>query len=104
MTLRARFPFAETRGEAAYFESEGSDHSIEANWYASDSPIAGPYREGDELDHLAFQVDSLEAALAYLSERGYPKVLGPIESPAARWAYVNDPDGLWIEVYERKPR
>lgn len=102
MTKRARFAYPETRGEAAYLTTEGSGHLLEVNWYAEDSPVAGPYREGEELDHLAFQVESLEAALAYLAKRGHPKTLGPIESQAARWAYVTDPDGIWVEVYEKK--
>lgn len=96
-----RESFPEHRGEAAYLKG-GSDHVLEVNWYAEDSPVAGPYREGEELDHLAFAVEDLEAALRYLEERGHPTVLGPIESPAATWAYVKDPDGIYVELFERK--
>lgn len=102
MRLRARFPFPETRGEAAYLTTIGSNHLLEVNSYAEDSPVAGPYREGEELDHLAFEVEDLDAALDHLGRQGHPRVLGPIESRAARWAYVRDPDGIFVEVYERK--
>lgn len=98
-----RIKSPETDGEFAVLRSEGSSHWLEINWYAEASPVAGPYREGDELDHLAFQVDDLDAALGYLKERGYPAVRGPIETKSTRWAYVKDPDGIWVEVFQRWP-
>lgn len=60
LKMRAGLEFPENRGEAAYFESEGSGHTIEINWYEEGSPVAGPYGEGDEQDHLAFEVDSVK--------------------------------------------
>lgn len=102
MTLSARLTFPESRGEAAYLRHPDSDHLLEVNWYAGDSPVAGPYREGEELDHLAFRVENLDDAMAFLAAHGYPKEFGPIESEAARWSYVRDPDGIWVEVYEMK--
>jgi lactoylglutathione lyase len=104
MKLLDRRVAPETKGEFAYVQSEGSEHPIELNWYAEDSPVAGPYREGEELDHIAFGVEDLDAAIGYLEERGHALVLGPIESESARWAYVKDPDGIWIEVFQIKRR
>ncbi|MCK4445014.1 MAG: VOC family protein [Thermoplasmata archaeon] len=62
--------------------------------------MAGPYKEGEELDHLAFGVEDLDKALKYLEEKGHPIVLGKCEIEGAEWAYVEDPDGNWIELFE----
>lgn len=100
MKLRKREKELENRGEFAIVESEGSDQTLEINWYEDDSPVAGPYREGEELDHLAFRVDAFDDALDHLARAGHPVVMGPIDDGKYRVAYVKDPDGIWVEVYE----
>lgn len=102
LTLQGRDTFPANKGEAAYFGSEGANHPLEVNWYADDSPVAGPYREGEELDHLAFEVEDLAEALGHLEKHGHPTVLGPFHSENASWAYVTDPDGLYVELFQRK--
>ncbi len=102
MRVLNRIKAPEHKGEFAVLKSKGSRHTLEINWYAESSPVAGPYKRGDELDHLAFHTDDLDATLAYLEEKGYPMVLGPIESPHARWAYVQDPDGIYVELFQYK--
>lgn len=99
MNLEGRQGFEETRGKIAGAQSEGTKHPLEINWYAEDSPVADPYGPGEELDHLAFAVEDLDAALDYLEKEGHPKVLGPIEGTNSRWAFVKDPDGIWIELF-----
>ncbi|MFQ6012193.1 MAG: VOC family protein [Thermoplasmata archaeon] len=102
MELLERIQAPETKGEFAELVSEDSENVLEINWYSEDSPVAGEYREGEELDHLAFEVNDLDAALAYLDQRGYPRVMGPLESKGARWVYVKDPDDIWIELFQTK--
>lgn len=97
---RERIP--ETQGELASVGSEGSTHPLEINWYAEDSPHAAPYTNGEDLDHLAFAVENLDAALEHLEQEGHPKALGPIEGKHSVWAYVKDPDGIWIELFATK--
>ncbi len=104
MKLLARIKAAETKGEFAELKSEDSENVLEINWYGEESPVAGPYSEGEELDHLAFQVEDLDAALRYLDEKGHPMTMGPIESKHSRWAYVKDPDGIWVELFQPKAR
>ncbi len=102
MKVFSRHENPRNKGIFAVLGDGHSDHVLEINWYADDSPVAGPYREGDELDHLAFQVADLDEALAYLEDKGYPKALGPLESKQVLWAYVEDPDGIWIELFQMK--
>ncbi|MFQ6012287.1 MAG: VOC family protein [Thermoplasmata archaeon] len=90
------------KGELASVGNDAKGHPIEINWYAEDSPVPGPYTAGDELDHLAFHVEDLDAALVYLEERSHPLVLGTMESENSVWAYVQDPDGIYVELFAGK--
>ncbi len=90
-------------GSWAVLESEDSVQTLEINWYADHSPVAGPYPpgEGEELDHLAFGVDDFEGAVAHLALHGFPIVLD-LSDDRYRQAFIRDPDGIWVELY--KPR
>lgn len=78
--------------------STGSLHQLEINYYSDNSPPGGLYSRGSELDHLAFRVEDVDEAVAYLKEKGYPPVLGPETHGDWRVAYVTDSDGIWIEL------
>ncbi|MFQ5907428.1 MAG: VOC family protein [Thermoplasmata archaeon] len=99
MQLFDRSEMPETNGEVAALGTEGKEHALELNWYADDSPVAEPYRSGEELDHLAFAVDDLDAALAYLEKEGYTETLRQ-EREGAIWTFVRDPDGIHIELFQ----
>lgn len=103
MKLLHRIEAPETKGVLAVLGTKESPHVLELNWYADDSLVAGPYREGEELDHLAFRVDDLDAALKYLEDAGHPRVPGRRRSQGAEWAYVKDPNGVWIELFRSLP-
>jgi lactoylglutathione lyase len=85
-------------GEFAVVKSDDSQHQLEINYYPEDSPAGGPYLRGSEADHLAFRVEDVNEAVAYLESKGYPPVLGPETYGDWSVAYVADPDGIWIEL------
>lgn len=97
MRMSARIKVPETNGEFAVVRSEGSDHALEINWYADQE-----YRSGDELDHIAFQVPDLDEALAELKMKGFEPVAPMIETKHTRRTFIRDPDGIWIEIFQRK--
>jgi len=103
MRLLRREKVDENKGEFAMLGCDGSDHGLELNWYSDESPIARPYPEdeGEELDHLAFEVENLEASLTFLKAQGYPPVMGPVVDDRFAVAYVKDPDSIWVEFYQR---
>ena len=70
---------------------------LELNFY----PDTPPYREGDELDHLAFRVDSVDATIARLVGLGAKLRIPPFRQGRERLAFVSDPDGVWLEIFER---
>ena len=97
MELLAKIKSPHTNGEFAHVKSKNSKHHIEINWYADEK-----YRSGDELDHIAFQVKDFDKALSYLKTKGYEPVYEIIETEHSKWTYITDPDGIWIEIYQKK--
>jgi len=71
---------------------------LELNYYGEGSPHDVTYAVGEEMDHLAFQVDDLDEALAESTKAGYPPVL-EMKTATSRWAYIKDPNGIFIELF-----
>jgi catechol 2,3-dioxygenase-like lactoylglutathione lyase family enzyme len=71
---------------------------LELNYYPGDPP----YREGDELDHLGFRVENLERAVHRLLELGARIRIPTFTDGDERLAFLSDPDGVWLELYERR--
>jgi len=94
---RQRVP--ETDGEWAELRSAGSKQMLELNWYPDGSKFfTGPYRNGDELDHIAFACADVEGAYHELIGKGARSGHPPFAEGGSMLAYVEDPDGIWIEL------
>lgn len=93
-----RFTQATTKGTVVILAIEGSGHQLELNHYPTGSPFDTEYAVGEGLDHLGFETTDLDAALAEAKKAGYPAVL-ELKDAAHRWAYIQDPDGIWIEFF-----
>jgi lactoylglutathione lyase len=98
MKIKGRSKIDQTKGETVGLESEKDDFTLELNYYEKDSPFNTKYVVGEGLDHLAFNVDNLEKALEEAKKAGYKTVLD-MKSDGGRWAYIEDPDGIWIELF-----
>jgi lactoylglutathione lyase len=77
-------------------KDEGSGAVLELNFY----PGNPAYREGDELDHLGFRVEDLAATIVRLESLGARVRIPPFSDGNVRLAFVSDPDGVWVELYE----
>lgn len=86
-----------TKGDVAYLESREGDVGIELNHYDSGSPFSARYLVGEGLDHLAFGVKDIDASLRRARRLGY-RVITEVKTDKSRWAYVEDPNGIWIEL------
>jgi catechol 2,3-dioxygenase-like lactoylglutathione lyase family enzyme len=73
--------------------------TLELNYYPGDPP----YREGDELDHLGFRVNDLDGTIARLVELGARVRIPPFSEGDERLAFLSDPDGVWVELFEQGP-
>ena len=87
----------ETKGKCVALTSKGSKLILELNYYEKDSPYNTKYVVGEGLDHLAFRVDDLDRALKEARAAGYPAI-EEIKSDGSHWAYIKDPNGIWIEL------
>lgn len=88
----------QTKGETVVLQSDEGGFVLELNYYEKDSAFNTAYAVGEGLDHLAFKVDDLDKALEETRKAGY-RVLLEMQSKEGRWAYIEDPDGIWIELF-----
>ena len=98
MKAGSRKTMPETKGVLVDLVSEGGGPPLELNYYEPGSPFAKEYAAGEALDHLGFKVSDLDQAIAEARKAGYP-VVQEMASPTSRWVYVQDPNGIWIELY-----
>lgn len=98
MKITGRGKIAETRGETVGLESEEGGFSLELNYYEKGSPYNTKYIVGEGLDHLAFKVDDIDSAMREAKKAGY-RIPLEIKTKTSRWAYIEDPNGIWVEIF-----
>jgi lactoylglutathione lyase len=98
MRIKGRSKMEQTKGETVGLESEEGGFVLELNHYERDSPYYTEYVVGEGLDHLAFSVEDLTKALERARASGY-RVISEMKTDGSRWAYVEDPNGIWIELF-----
>jgi lactoylglutathione lyase len=98
MKVTGRGKIEQTKGETVGLQSEKDGFALELNHYKEDSPYNTRYIVGEGLDHLAFKVEDLDRALEEARSAGHRTLL-KIKADGGRWAYIEDPDGIWIELF-----
>jgi catechol 2,3-dioxygenase-like lactoylglutathione lyase family enzyme len=98
MEIVGRGKLEETRGEWIELASENDGFILELNYYEVGSPYRVEYVVGEGLDHLTFKVDDLDDALKKMDLAGYP-VKDKHKQGKFQWTYVEDPNGIWIQLY-----
>lgn len=98
MKVAGRGKTEETKGETVALTSKEGGFVLELNYYEKDSPYNTKYVVGEDLDHLAFGVEDLDKALKEARAAGHQTVL-EIKAGGSRWAYIEDPNGIWIELF-----
>jgi len=94
-----------TKGSVVTLKSPSSEQVLELNHYEEGSPFHSAYVNGEDLDHIAFDVQDLEAAVKELKRRGVEVIVEPYAiGSEIGWkeAYIKDPNGIWIELLQRK--
>ena len=99
MKLAGKSRIDVTHGEVVTLVTEEGGFPLELNYYEKESPYDKRYTVGEGLDHLCFQVDSIDATLTKAREMGY-RVPEEIRTMTSRWAYVEDPNGIWVEIFQ----
>ncbi len=91
------------RGSFVLLQDPWSGQKLELNWYPSGSKFAVPYQPGEGLDHIGFRVANLPQFMDKLRRSGVESAgeSADFEVPnGIRVAFVKDPDGNWICVFE----
>ena len=82
----------------AFLTVPNSDELIELTSF----PPSGPVKVQEDLVHLAFQVESLDATIAFLTANGVKITDGPTQTTSgSRFLFIDAPDGYEIELIER---
>jgi lactoylglutathione lyase len=97
MKVRGRNTVDAAKGTVVELVNEEGGNTLELNYYEKGSPFDTKYEAGEGLDHLAFVVKDLDAALAEATRAGHPVIL-KMQEPGSRYAYIEDPNGIWIEL------
>ena len=82
----------------AFLSVPNSEEEIEITYF----PGSGPVKVQEDLMHLAFEVESMEAFQKHLDFIGVELSDGPTESSSGSiFAFVDAPEGYEVEVIER---
>ena len=91
----------ENHAEIAFVRDPVSGARIElTHWDGKES-----FDAGEQLDHLAFEVDDLDSVLARVRRQGVRVAKEPfrLAGGSGRLAFVLDPNDVWIELIEHRP-
>jgi lactoylglutathione lyase len=98
MKEKGRNEIETSGGKVVGLVSKDGGPELELNYYGKGSKFATEYSPGEGLDHLAFQVDDLDKALEEAKKLGHPVTL-EMKTPNSKWAYIQDPNGILIELF-----
>ena len=91
------------RGKWVHLIDPQTQQMLELNWYPSDSPFGVEYLPGEGLDHIGFTVDNVKEKFDELVAKGaVPTEVNPAKT-GGFVAFLKDPDGNWIEIFEQSP-
>ena len=98
MNLIRRHEIPQNNAEIAFLGMEGTNHRIELTWWRDKKE----YTEGDQLDHIAFGVEDLPKFVMKMKKNGVEIAKEPYSLGSSRIAFIKDPNGIWLELIERK--
>lgn len=98
LQLRSRREIKETNAEIAFMVAPDGSGQIELTWWRDKKE----YSEGDQLDHLAFDVENMDEAMSGFKRKFVTIAREPykLSGGKSRIAFIKDPDGIWIELIE----
>jgi lactoylglutathione lyase len=79
-------------------EDRTSHQHLELNYYPKGSKFATPYTAGEGLDHIGIRVADVAAASKRLQKAGAKPITQIRWKGKVALAYLEGPDGVWIEL------
>jgi len=96
LNLASRREIKQNNAEIAFLKDEAGNAIELTHW--RDKNIV----EGDNFDHIAFEVDDVQSAVEKLRKNGVTIAMEPysLQGSTSRIAFVKDPDGNWLELIQ----
>ena len=90
----------ENKADIAFLRDKESGAQIELTYWKEKED----WTEGDELDHIAFEVPNMEEAIEKFQQKNVEIALQPysLKGSKTRIAFIKDPNGIWLEIIEKK--
>jgi len=101
LKLSRRREIPENRAEIAFVEGEGgSNLTLELTYWRDKKD----WTDGDQLDHIAFQVGDLETVVEEYRRKGVEIAKEPysLQGSNNKIAFIKDPNGIWLELIEHR--
>jgi len=101
LQFERRRTIPENHAEIAFVRDPISGARVElTHWDGKET-----FEAGEQLDHLAFEVDDLDRTLMRLRTKNVRVAKEPyrLSGGSSRIAFVLDPNDVWIELIERAP-
>jgi lactoylglutathione lyase len=101
LRFERRRTIPENHAEIAFVQDPASGARIELTHWDGKSE----FDAGEQLDHLAFEVDDLDRYLMKVRAKNVKVAKEPfrLAGGASRIAFILDPNEVWIELIERSP-
>jgi|HubBroStandDraft_3_1064219.scaffolds.fasta_scaffold213539_2 catechol 2,3-dioxygenase-like lactoylglutathione lyase family enzyme len=91
-------------GEYVHMAIPRSIVRLELNYYPETNPYYTAWGPGAEFDHLGFIADDADRWIARLKKAGATQAIPSWNEQTARIGYVNDPDGVTLEVFSLRKK
>jgi lactoylglutathione lyase len=101
LQFERRRTIPENHAEIAFVRDPSSGARVElTHWEGKDQ-----FEPGEQLDHLAFEVEDLDRFLLKLRTKGVRVAKEPyrLSGGSSRIAFILDPNDVWIELIEPAP-
>jgi lactoylglutathione lyase len=101
LQFERRRTIPENHAEIAFVRDPASGARVElTHWEGKDQ-----FEAGEQLDHLAFEVEDLDRFLMKVRTKGVRVVKEPyrLSGGSSRIAFILDPNDVWIELIEPAP-
>ena len=107
LKLMRRHAIPQNRAEIAFLQApEGKGSQLELTFYQDQTKFNQAEYEDRVFDHLAFVIEDMEATIAEMRKENVTITDEPYRlSPTGGLiAFIEDPDGVLIELIERRSR
>ncbi|HUO41823.1 MAG TPA: VOC family protein [Methylomirabilota bacterium] len=96
LNLTSRREIKQNNAEIAFLKDEAGN-AIELTYWRDKRIV-----EGDNFDHIAFDVEDVQSAVEKLRKNGVTIAMEPysLQGSTSKIAFIKDPDGNWLELIQ----